>query len=99
MGNPMSTLLKYLLLCVDVMSVSFFNSSFKFFSPFSVSGLHFSVKSTTSVSAEMCSTIIRTLSELRILQIVAVDSWFLALNIFFPKILLIRVVLPELVSP
>ena len=69
-----------------------------FLSPPSVLTSH-SARWITSFLPDTFSTMIRTLSEFRILHTVEVDSRFLPLKIFFPIILLINVDFPELVSP
>lgn len=95
----MSTLRKSLLLCDDVKSVKSFNISRSIFTPSSVAILHFLDKSFSIRSPVLLSATIFTFFESRILQMVEVDSWFLALKILIPKILLTNVDFPALVSP
>ena len=97
MGSPISTQLFILLSDWAVTSVSSFNICLISFSPSSVSGSQSS--SVKDVSPEILSAIILIVLEFRSLQIVDVDSLFLTLKIFFPKIVLINVDFPELVSP
>lgn len=98
-GNPMSTL-PYSLLFVDtLMFVRSFNVFLRIFIPSFVSVSHVSVRSFSSFSPVVCSMIIVTFSEFLILQIVLVDSRLSPSKIFLPKILLIKVDFPALVSP
>ena len=99
MGSPMSTLLYCLLSCDNVISVRSFNLLLSIRRPSSVLLSHLPSRSITSIWPDKCSTVICTLSELRILHTVEVDSRVLPLKIFFSKILLINVDFPALVSP
>lgn len=97
-GNPMSTL-RYCLLSFDnVMSVRFFKVLLSSLIPSSVLTSH-SLRSITSFLPDTFSTMIRTLSEYRILHTVEVVSRVLPLKSLFPNILLINVDFPALVSP
>lgn len=98
-GNPISTLRNCLESLDAVRSVRFFKVSLIFFSPPAVSRSQSLGKEINLFSPFVCSVIIRTSSEFRILQIVEVDSIFLPLNISFPSILLTNVDFPALVSP
>lgn len=95
----MSTLRNCLESLDTVRSVRVFKVSLIFFSPPTVFRSQSLGKGISSVSPFVCSVIIRTSSEFRILQIVEVDSIFLPLNISFPSILLTNVDFPALVSP
>lgn len=98
-GNPTSTLRRWMPSIDDVMSVTFFNPSLSTFSPLSVAKSHLFVKSVSLISPELLSVMILILSELRILHIVDDDSRILPLKILFPSILLTSVDFPALVSP
>ena len=99
MGNPMSTFLFSLLFVESVMLVSLFKIFLRVSIPSFVSMSHLSVRSLVSVFPDLCSTINVIFSEFLILHIVLVDSRLFPLKIRFPKILLMRVDFPALVSP
>lgn len=98
-GSSISTLRYVMLLVDDTMSVSSFKKFLSIFTPSFVFRSQLSVKSVASVCPVMVVVMIRVLSELRSLHIVEVDSLFRPLNNIFPKILLISVDFPALVSP
>lgn len=99
MGNPTSTNSNCEFSRDDVLSMSLVKWVCNIFTPSFVFKSHLFVKSIVFVSFSILLVVIIILSELRILQIVDVDSRFFPKNIGFPNILLINVDFPLHVSP
>lgn len=100
-GNPTSTNSKSTLLFDKVLSVSSVKCVLSILTPRSLVKSHLSVRSISgsSICSSLRLVIILTLSKLRILHIVDVDSIVWPIKIFFCRIILISVDFPALVSP